>query len=49
MLLRLIQQKATLMSYLFEILLPITDRKRRSELDVVRSEITARFGGVTLT
>jgi hypothetical protein len=33
--------------YLIEILLPITDRMRR-ELDAVRSELTDRFGGVTL-
>jgi hypothetical protein len=37
------------MHYLVEILLPVTHtRRNRTNLDLVRDELTAKFGGVTL-
>jgi hypothetical protein len=36
------------MSYLIEIFLPITENTKRPDLDLVWSELTERFGGITL-
>ena len=36
------------MPFLIEILLPVTQTLDHRQLDIVRSELTSRFGGVTL-